>query len=230
MQRTFLHAWLVTLVAFSVAGCLNCTACLAAEHGETHAEEPGGDHETVAHAGGHADDSHAAGAPNPLGFDPDLAIFTAIVFGCLVALLGKFAWPTISAALLEREKRIEANIADAERMQDEAKNMLAQHEAKLATAADEVRELLEEARRDAESTKGQILADAKQQADQERERAVRDVERAADHAMKNLAESSANLAVDLAGKVVQQNITSDQQAALVREALDTLAASSPSEN
>ena len=45
--------------------------------------------------------------------------------------------------------------------------------------------------------------------------------------MKNLAESSANLAVDLAGKVVQQNITPDQQAALVREALGKL---SPSEN
>jgi len=145
-------------------------------------------------------------------------------------MLGKFAWPSISTALLEREKRIEANIADAEAMNAEAKNMLAQHEAKLATAADKVRELLEEARRDAETTKDQILAEAKQLAGQERDRAVRDVERAADHAMQSLAESSANSAVHLAGKVIQQNITPTQQAELVREALGKLASSSPSKN
>ena len=41
--------------------------------------------------------------------------------------------------------------------------------------------------------------------------------------MKNLAETSANLAVDLAGQSgVRQNITPDQQAALVREALGSL--------
>jgi len=152
------------------------------------------------------------------------------VFGCLVFMLNKFAWPPISAALLEREKRIEGNIADAEALHAEAKNMLAQHEAKLATAADEVRELLEEARRDAEHTKTQIIAEAKQLAGQERERAVRDVERAADHAMHKLVETSANMAVDLAGQVVKQNITPEQQAALVREALSKLASSSPSKN
>lgn len=238
MRRNLVIGWLL-LVAMWAWGGPNTTATLAAEHGAEQTAEHGDTegHDTEGHeAEGHgaathaADAGHGGGSPNPLGFDPDLAIFTAIVFGCLLFMLGKFAWPAISAALLEREKRIEANIADAERMQDESKNMLAQHEAKLATAADEVRELLDEARRDAESTKSQIIAEAKDLATQERERAVRDVERAADHAMKNLAESSANLAVDLAGKVVQQNITSDQQAALVREALGKLAGSSPSEN
>ena len=74
------------------------------------------------------------------------------------------------------------------------------------------------------------MADAKKAADAERDRAVRDVERAADHAMKNLAETSANLAVDLAEKVVRQNITADQQAQLVRSALDKLGVTQPSEN
>jgi F-type H+-transporting ATPase subunit b len=174
--------------------------------------------------------AEGGGDPNPLGFDPDLAICTAVVFGLLLFLLNKFAWPAISLALVEREQRIENNIAEAEAKHEEAKLMLAQHEAKLASAADEVRELLEEARRDAEHTKAQIIAEAKQAADQERDRAVRDVERAADSALKQLAESSANMAVDLAGKVIQQNITSEQQAQLVRDALSSLAATSPSRN
>lgn len=188
--------------------------------------------------GGHDDHAHhdlghgnaGDSLESPAEFRTDLAIYTFAVFMLLLAILGKLAWPKIVAALEEREKRIEANIADAEAMNAEAKNMLAQHEAKLATAADQVRELLEEARRDAETTKSQIIADAKKAADQERERAVREVDLAADKAMHKLAETSANMAVDWASKVAKQTITPDRQAEIVREALDNLAKSSPSEN
>ena len=180
------------------------------------------------HGDGHG--SGHSGDPNPLAVDLDLAVWTGVVFVVLFLVLSKFAWPVISSALVEREQRIEDNISSAEAKHEEAKQLLAQHEAKLAGAADEVRALLEEARRDAEHTKNSILEEAKQAADAERDRAVRDVERAADNAMKGLAETSANLAVDLAEKVVRQSITPEQQASLVREALDKLAITEPSEN
>lgn len=192
----------------------------------------------AAGGGGHEDSAHhdlghgnaGKDLENVAEFRTDLAIYTFAVFLLLLSILGKFAWPTISAALTEREKRIENSIADAERMNAEAKTMLAEHEAKLANAADEVRELLEEARRDAETTKTQIIADAKQAADQERERAVREVDIAADRAMHNLVETSANMAVDWAGKVAKETISPDRQAEIVREALSNLASSSPSDN
>ncbi len=130
----------------------------------------------------------------------------------------------------EREKGIEKNIADAAAKHEEAKALLAEHEAKLAETSHQVRALLEEARRDAEQTKSQIIEEAKKGAEAERERAVREVELATDAALKNLAEASANLAVDLAGKVVRTNITSEQQSQLVRDALNQLAKSSPSDN
>ena len=187
----------------------------AADQGGAHGAEHGAEH---------------GGDPNPLAVDLDLAVWTGVIFVFLFYVLNKFAWPQISAALVEREKRIEDNIAAAEAKQEEAKQLLAQHEAKLAGAADEVRGLMEEARRDAEYTKSQIVAEAKQAADAERDRAIRDVQRATDHAMKGLAETSANLAVDLAEQVVRQNITPDQQARFVREALDKLGVTQPSEN
>jgi len=196
--------------------------------------------DAVIAADGHAEGGHAhhdlghgnAGASleSPAEFRTDLAIYTFAVFMLLLVILGKLAWPSIVSALEEREKRIENNIADAEAMNAEAKDMLAQHEAKLASAADEVRELLEEARRDAEHTKNEIVAEAKKLADQERERAVHDVEQAADRAMHKLAETSANMAVDWAGKVAKQTISPERQAEIVREALGTLAGSSPSQN
>lgn len=211
-------ALLVFACGWFVLGGLFAESALCADHG-------GDAHAADAHGG----DAHA-GNPNPLAVDIDLAIWTGVVFLLLFAILSKFAWPVISTALVEREERIADNIAAAEAKHEDAKQLLAQHEAKLAGAADEVRALLDEARRDAEHTKASILEEAKKAADSERDRAVRDVERAADHAMKGLAETSANLAVDLAEKVVRQDITPDRQAALVREALDKLGVTEPSEN
>lgn len=167
---------------------------------------------------------------NPLVFDPDLAIYTAIVFGVLLAVLWKFAWGPLMEALDYREQTVADHLAAAEAKHEEAKGLLAAHEARLATAKDEVREMLEEARRDAESTKAQILSEADSQAQARHDRAIRDIELARDSAVRTLAETSANLAVDLASKVVVQNLTSEQQTDLVREATTKLANSTPSNN
>src|SRR5687768_5304918 len=71
-----------------------------------------------------------AASPNPLVIDPDLAIWTAVVFLVLLAVLGKFAWPPVAKALEERERRIADHIAAAETRHEEARAVLARHEAK----------------------------------------------------------------------------------------------------
>jgi F-type H+-transporting ATPase subunit b len=202
----------VILLAVELAGAAVLPVASAAEGAETAAHE-------------------ATSAPNPLVVDPDLAIWTAVVFFVLLAVLGKFAWPPITKALEEREKRIADHIAAAQSRHEEAKAVLAQHEAKLAAAADEVRGLLEEARRDAEHTKTQIIAEARAAAESEHKRAVREVHQATDVAMKQLAETSAALAVQLAGKVVAEELSPAHQDRLVREAISRLTtATTPSEN
>jgi F-type H+-transporting ATPase subunit b len=176
-----------------------------------------------------AEAEHESG-PNPLAFDPDLAVFTAIVFLLLVAILGKFAWPQITAALDERERKIADNIAAAEARHEDAKRLLAEHEAKLAAAAGEVREMLEQARRDAESTRKRIETDGQTAAKAELDRAVREIGRARDAAIEELAVSSANVAIDLARRVVRDEISPDRQKQIVREALSKLSSATPSQN
>lgn len=208
---------MVVLVGLALVGWLgSSTLCFA--QGEEHATEA-----ATEHGGGHGEE-HGGGDPNPLALDPDLAIFTGVVFLLLFGVLAKFAWPAISAALTEREQSIRNNIAEAAMKHEEAKQMLVQYEARLASAANEVRALLDEARRDAEATKAQILAEAKAASDAERDRALRDVERAAEAAMKDIAETIANQAVDLAGKVVSRNLTGEQHTQLVRDAMNVLTA------
>lgn len=211
------------LLRFSVRVCLMCAVlnafgvspCLAAQE--------------AAHNGA-VESSAQEENPNPLVFDPDLAIFTFIVFLLLLWILGKFAWPQIVAALDERERKIAENIADAEAKHEEAKRLFAEYQAQLAAAAGEVRAIMEEAKRDADHTRRQGEAEGRKAKEDELARALREIERAKDGAIQELAVASANVAIDLARKVVHERITPEQQASLVREAISKLAATEPSEN
>ena len=200
------------------------TAMAADEGGHT----PAGTHGAAGNPGNGAHPTE--GDADPLRADPDLAIWTAVIFGVLLIVLGKFAWGPIVVALGEREQHIANNIAAAEAKHEEAKELLAQHAAQLAGAADEVRGLLEEARRDAEHTKGQIVAEAKAAAKAEHDRALRDLDHAIDAAKKQLAEQSADLIVALAGKVIREKITPEHQSRIAREALARFASAEPSRN
>jgi F-type H+-transporting ATPase subunit b len=167
-------------------------------------------------------EDHATAPPSPMKTDPDLAIWTLVVFLVLLGVLYWFAWGPIVEALEKRESAITGEIAAANLKHEDAKRVLAAHEAKLAAAADEIRELLEEARRDAEQTKLEIIAEAKNAANSEKQRAVRDVEMARDAALKQLAETSANMAIKLASTAVRQSLTAEQQSRIVRDSLSMI--------
>lgn len=184
-----------------------------AEHGDDASTSHDGHEEHAGH------EEHGGSAPDPLATDPDLAIWTLIVFLIMLALLSQTAWKPIMEALKSREDNITGAIAAAQQKHDEAKALLAEHQAQLAGAADQVRELLAEAHRDAEATIAKAKADAKAEFDAERERATRDIDQAKDAAVRALAERTAGLAIDLAGRVVKQEITPARQSEIVREAL-----------
>ncbi|HVX14569.1 MAG TPA: F0F1 ATP synthase subunit B [Pirellulales bacterium] len=182
----------------------------AAEHGDAHAQHIGEDGVST----------------DPSEFKSDLAIFTFVVFLLLLGVLFKFAWGPISTGLDKREHHIAEQIAAAERANSEAKEMLAQYERKLAGAQDEVRAIIEEARRDATHTQQEILAQARADATAEMDRAKREVQTAADQARRELAETSATLAVELAGKIIRAQLDAGQHARLVSEALSQFHAGS----
>jgi F-type H+-transporting ATPase subunit b len=168
--------------------------------------------------------------PGPEEFRTDMAIWTFVVFIVLLLILTKFAWGPIVAGLQKREQGIADNIAAAQRSYDEAKQYLAEYEKKLANAANEVRAMLEEARRDAEATKQEIIAEAKEAAHLEQQRGQREVRTAMDQALKELSERSTNMAVGLAGKIVQAQLKPSDHARLVQEAVSQFTRNGPSAN
>jgi F-type H+-transporting ATPase subunit b len=107
---------------------------------------------------------------------------------------------------------------------------LGDYDQKLASAADQVRAMLDQARRDAEQTKLEIVAEAKSAAQLEQQRVVREVRIATDSALKELSEKSTQLAIELAGKIVKRQLTPEDHARLAQEALAQFAARSASMN
>jgi F-type H+-transporting ATPase subunit b len=177
-----------------------------------------------------AEGGHGGGEVNPLDIKPDLAFWTLVVFLALMAILWKFAWRPIAEALDKRERRIADQIASAEQANVDARKILDDYHRKLSDSEAEVRKILEQGRRDAEEAGRRMLEATRDEARREKERAVREIDAAAGEALKELAERSADLAVDLARKIVQSKIDRADHAQLIEQAVAGLAKIQPGKN
>jgi F-type H+-transporting ATPase subunit b len=166
---------------------------------------------------------------SPAEIRGDLAIWSFAVFLLLMFLLTAVAWKPIMNGLDAREQSIAEMVAATQTAHDDAKKQLVSYERRLAEAAEEVKGMLDEARRDAETTRQSIVSEARQAADEEKHRAKREIELARDDAIAKLAEKAGELAVGVAGKFIQEKITAEDQSRLVRESIAGLS-TSPSVN
>jgi len=179
------------------------------------------------HAAGQAGD-HAGHAPTP-GVLPTPGegivpmIVSLVVFGAVLLILSKTAWPKIVKGLKDREQKIRNEIEAAEMAQKQAKSALEQYEKNLAEARAEAQKMLEQAR----AQQQQISADLKAKADVEltqmRERARRDIDVAKRAALNEIYEESARIATSIAAKILQREVTPGDQSRLVEESLRELA-------
>ena len=154
-----------------------------------------------------------------VNFRGDLAIWTAVVFLVVLWVLWRFAWRPIAAGLDKRERKIAEDIAGAEDANRKAKELLDQHQKKLDSVADEVRAILEEGRRDAEKLGRVLIEKAKNDAGLEQQRALQRIESATDNALKGLADRSAELAVELAGRIVSEKLNPRDHVRLIEQAV-----------
>src|SRR5262249_42876580 len=136
--------------------------------------------------------------------------------------LTKYAWRPLRDGLDAREGKIRQDIADAESHRHKAEAMLKDYESKLAKSQEEVKQILAEARRDAENAKQDILATAEKESVAMRQRAVADIERARDNALGELFDFVSKNVLQATEQVVGRSLNGADQERLVREALASL--------
>ncbi|MGL4593554.1 MAG: F0F1 ATP synthase subunit B [Thermoguttaceae bacterium] len=156
---------------------------------------------------------------NPIDFKAETAIWTLVIFVAVVLLLGKYAFGPIAKALDDREQGISDQIASANRANEEAKQLLMQYNEKLDASKDEVRLILDTARKDAQRISDGIIEKAKETAKIEQERAMKEIDAATTNALQSIAEKSAIMATTLAGKMIRAEITPDKHKNLIDVAL-----------
>lgn len=157
-------------------------------------------------------------------FEPRFGIFfwTLLVFAALFFLLRKFAWPMILQLTEEREAHIKQQLAEAERMNAEAKAALEEHKKLLAGSKADAVALINEAKSVAQ--KEREVAMAKTRAEQEAllERAKRDIQAEKDKAAQDLRREAVDLSLAAASKLIEQKLDNDANRKIVTDYLGTL--------
>lgn len=166
-----------------------------------------------------------APASGPLDFDTlkrDLGLWSLVIFLALFAVLYKFAFGPIAKALDQREEGIANQISSAERANADAKQLLSQYQQKLDEADGEVKQMIAVAKQDGQRMAEEIVAKAHEAASAQQKRALAEIDAAATNALQDLADQSATLATQLAGRIIKKEIDPGAHRDLVTAAINNL--------
>ena len=167
--------------------------------------------EEAGHGGGHENNIFAGDVGNVL--------WTLIIFGLVIFVLGKFAWGPLLDYLKQREDFIHDSVAKAKADREAAELRLTELEKRLNDARAEATAIVEEGRRDAEVVRQRVGEEAKVEAKKELERAKREIAIARETAVKHLYEVSGNLAVEIAARIVGRELQKKDHERLISEAI-----------
>ena len=204
----------VFVLVLAVVGIFACArVTLAADHPPAKTTGAAG-HGQVAE-----DDSPFAGEPHQI---LDLAIWTIVVFLLLVFVLGRFAWAPMLAGLQRRESNIRGALETAQKARDEAAALRAQYQKEMDGAHLKVKEIMDEARRDAAATTDDMITKAKTEIGAERERAHREIAAETDQALQTIWSKAADLATQVSAAALGKQLDATMHRRLVDEALNDL--------
>jgi F-type H+-transporting ATPase subunit b len=156
------------------------------------------------------------------------ALWTLVIFVLVVVVLGKFAWGPILSLLKQREDFIHKSLSDAKHDRDEAEARLKEYAARLQSAQAEAVAIIEEARRDSERLRQELRERARSEADTMIKNAERQIELQTTRAIQQLRQESVELSVTIASKILQRNISKEDNDKLIADALRQIEANSRS--
>jgi F-type H+-transporting ATPase subunit b len=174
------------------------------------------------HFVGMVQDEHAAGPASPFEVNFGLFFWTWIVFFGLFFALKRFAWPAILRATEERERKIRAQLEEAERMNAEARVALEEHRQLLAGAKGEAHALLNEAKAVAQKEREALLAKARQEQEQMLEHAKREIAAERERAVRELRREAVDLSLAAASKLIERRLDEEANRRLVSQFLESL--------
>jgi F-type H+-transporting ATPase subunit b len=146
-------------------------------------------------------------------------IWTLLAFGAAMIILKKFAWPKISEVLDERQQLINDSISSAEKTRSDADKILAEYRQRLTEAREQADEILDRARKAAETTEAQAVEAGREKREELVEAARRDIEAETRRALDEIRKEVADLTVLATERVTRKTLDAESQKQLVEDAL-----------
>lgn len=157
--------------------------------------------------------------PKPAEFIPALIAFLIIWF-----VLAKLAWPSILGMMEKRQQKIQDDLDAAEQARREAETNAESYQTKIADAEREAEEIRSAARREAEEKRIEILAEAQKEAAATIAKAKDAVSNERKKAMIELSGQVVDLSVEIASKIIGNDLSQDAQRRLAERYLQEVTA------
>jgi F-type H+-transporting ATPase subunit b len=152
----------------------------------------------------------------------DVSIWTIVVFLVLLFVLGKYAWPLMREGLDKREQAVASALENAQRVQADAERLRIQLEQDMKRHSEQIRGMLDEARRNGQQLKDALLNEGRAEIQDERDRLRREIQTAQDQALAEIWSQAGHLATLISAKAIRRQLTEDDHRRLVDEALSEL--------
>ena len=156
--------------------------------------------------------------------DPGLYIWTILTFLILVGLLAKFAWTPLIEALDNRQQSIRKALDDARKAKQELEGIHAESAKLLAQARSEAAELVSRSRSDADRFREEMKDKARAEATTLLRNAERQIELETTRALQQIRQEAVDLSVGIASKILQRNVTREDNERLIEETFKQLEA------
>ena len=144
-------------------------------------------------------------------------VFQGLNLIVLLWLIVKFGGPTVRSALDNRSKRISHDIDEAARLHEEAKAMLTEYEARLASFTAQADEILADSRALGKAERDRIIADAEAEATRIKAEAERVAASDRQRALSRLEAEIVDEAIAKAESLIHEKLTTDDHHALVTD-------------
>jgi F-type H+-transporting ATPase subunit b len=166
---------------------------------------------------------------NPLvQLDPGLYIWTIVVFLCLLGLLAKFAWKPLLEALDARQESIRRSLDDAGQAKQELARLQTESQRILAEARGQAERILAQTRDDANRFREEAMGKARQEAANIVKNAEKQIELETSRALQHIRHEAIELSVAIASKLLQRNVSKEDNARLIEDTFTQLEAQRPS--
>jgi len=166
---------------------------------------------------------------NPLvQLDPGLYIWTIVVFLVLLALLAKFAWRPLLEALEKRQESIRRSLDDAAKAKQELERLQVESQRILAAARSEAEAIVARTREDAGRLREEMRQKAQQEAANIVKNAQKQIELETTRALQQIRHEAVDLSVQIASKLLQRNVSKEDNERLIEETFKQLEAQRPS--